>query len=106
MGTDSTVASVFTPLLRAALGPAPLVRFEFWDGSALEPPGGYPGTVAVRSKQALAHLVWAPGELGLARAYVSGHLDFEGDIFKVLRSLQQTAPRDARLGLDAAVQAV
>jgi cyclopropane-fatty-acyl-phospholipid synthase len=27
---------------------------------------------------------WAPNELGLARAYVSGDLDFEGDIFAVL----------------------
>jgi cyclopropane-fatty-acyl-phospholipid synthase len=108
MGSESTssVASVFRPLLRAALGPVPTVRFEFWDGSAFQPPSGSPGTVRVNSRDAVAHMVWAPGELGLARAYVSGALDFEGDIFKVLRSLQSGAPRDARLGLDAAARAV
>jgi cyclopropane-fatty-acyl-phospholipid synthase len=29
-------------------------------------------------------MIWAPGELGLVRAYVSGDLDFEGAIFAVL----------------------
>ena len=51
-------------------------------------------------------MVWAHGELGLVRAYVSGELDFTGDIFTVLRSLQQGAPNDARLGADAAVKAL
>src|SRR4051794_5701321 len=81
MGTNTTVASVFKPLLAAALGETPTVRFEFWDGSSLTPAGGHSGTVVVRSKEALTHLVWAPGELGLARAFVAGHLDFQGDIF-------------------------
>ena len=96
MGTNTTVASVFRPLLTVALGDAPAVRFEFWDGSSLTPEGGHSGTVVVNSKDALKNLVWAPGELGLARAYVSGQIDFRGDIFTVLRSLQATAPRDAR----------
>ena len=34
--------------------------------------------------RALRRLLWAPNELGLARAYVSGDLDFEGDVFAVL----------------------
>ncbi|NUR57309.1 MAG: class I SAM-dependent methyltransferase [Catenulispora sp.] len=106
MGTNTTVASVFRPLLTVALGEAPTVRFEFWDGSSLTPEGGHSGTVVVNTKDALKNLVWAPGELGLARAYVSGMIDFQGDIFTVLRALQQTAPRDARLGADAAVQAL
>ncbi|WP_344664352.1 cyclopropane-fatty-acyl-phospholipid synthase family protein [Catenulispora yoronensis] len=106
MGTNTTVASVFKPLLTVALGEDPAVRFEFWDGSSLTPENGHSGTVVVRSKDALKNLVWAPGELGLARCYVSGLLDFEGDIFGILRALQQTAPRDARLGADAAVQAL
>jgi cyclopropane-fatty-acyl-phospholipid synthase len=108
MGTNTTVASVFRPLLTVALGAAPPpVRFEFWDGSSLAPREGRTvGTVAVRSKEALAHMVWAPGELGLVRAYVSGALDFTGDIFQVLRTLQQGAPNDARLGADAALRAL
>ncbi|GAA1976031.1 cyclopropane-fatty-acyl-phospholipid synthase family protein [Catenulispora subtropica] len=106
MGTNTSVASVFKPLLTVALGENPAVRFEFWDGSSLTPEGGHSGTVVIRAKEALTNLVWAPGELGLARSYVAGHLDFQGDIFNVLRAMRQTAPRDARLGADAAVQAL
>src|SRR2546426_839585 len=106
MGTNTTIAAIFRPLLTAALGEAPAVRFAFWDGSSLTPENGHVGTVVVRSKEALTNLVWAPGELGLARAYVGGHLDFDGDVFAVLRGLQLTAPREARLGVDAAVQAL
>jgi cyclopropane-fatty-acyl-phospholipid synthase len=108
MGTNTTVASVFRPLLTAALGTAPPpVRFEFWDGSSLTPrDGDTVGSVVVRSRDALAHMVWAPGELGLVRAYVSGELDFTGDIFTVLRSLQSGASNDAHLGADAAAKAL
>jgi cyclopropane-fatty-acyl-phospholipid synthase len=106
MGTETTVATIFKPLLRSALGPKPTVRFEFWDGSALGPLTDTPGIIRVRSRDALAHMVWAPGELGLVRAFVSGELTFEGDIFQVLRALQRTAPHDARLGLEAARQAI
>ncbi|MFF2083397.1 class I SAM-dependent methyltransferase [Nocardia sp. NPDC058176] len=106
MGNDSTIAAVFEPLMRAALGSESSVRFEFWDGSAIEPAGVCSGTMRVRSKDALSYMVWAPGELGLARAYVSGNVDLDGDIFKILRSLQLTASDDARLGLDAAWKAM
>ncbi|MFQ6394471.1 class I SAM-dependent methyltransferase [Nocardia sp. KC 131] len=105
MGHKPTVADTFRPLMRAALGSQPAVGFEFWDGSTIQPEGGSPGTMRVRSKDALSHLVWAPGELGLGRAFVSGNVDLDGDIFKMLRSLQSTAPRDARLGVDAAWKA-
>ncbi|MEV6427614.1 cyclopropane-fatty-acyl-phospholipid synthase family protein [Nocardia sp. NPDC051463] len=97
---------MFRPLLRAALGPRPAIGFEFWDGSVIRPEGEYPGTMRVRSKDALSHLVWAPGELGLGRAFISGTVDLDGDLFQILRSLQSTAPRDARLGLGAAWQAI
>ena len=33
---------------------------------------------------AVAYLAQAPGELGLARAYVAGHLDVEGDMYEAL----------------------
>ncbi|GAA5085654.1 SAM-dependent methyltransferase [Nocardia iowensis] len=106
MGNKTTAAAAFEPLARAALGSHSPVRFEFWDGSAIEPEGACAGTMRVRSKDALRHLVWAPGELGLGRAFVSGAVDLDGDIFTLLRSLQSTAPRDANLGLDAAWQAL
>ncbi|WP_188830349.1 SAM-dependent methyltransferase [Nocardia camponoti] len=104
MGNESTVAAAFEPLVRAALGAKPAVRFEFWDGSSIE--SGNAGTMRVRSRDAVSHMVWAPGELGLARAYVSGNVELDGDIFTMLRSLQLTASDDAHLGLGATWQAV
>ncbi|GAA1616737.1 SAM-dependent methyltransferase [Nocardia ninae] len=106
MGDKTTVAAVLEPLARAALGPHSSVRFEFWDGSAVEPEGACAGTIRIRSKDALRHMVWAPGELGIGRAYVSGLVDLDGDIFAILRSLASTAPSDAALGVGAAWQAI
>lgn len=106
MGDKATIAAAFEPLLRATLGPHPALGFEFWDGSTIRPDGASSGTMRVRSEDALRHLVWAPGELGMARAFVSGTVDLDGDIFTMLRALQSAAPNDARLGLGAARQAV
>ncbi|MFI6869004.1 class I SAM-dependent methyltransferase [Nocardia sp. NPDC050406] len=106
MGNPATVADTFAPLLRLAFGARPPVRFEFWDGSAVAPLGASPGTMRIRSKDALSHMVWAPGELGLGRAYVSGNVDLDGDLFGMLRALQSAVPGDARLGLAGAWRAV
>ncbi|MFF2551451.1 class I SAM-dependent methyltransferase [Nocardia sp. NPDC058058] len=103
---NRTVAEAFEPLMRAAVGVGSPVRFEFWDGSVIEPVGECAGVMRVRSKDALRHVVWAPGELGVGRAFVSGAVDLEGDIFVLLRALSSTAPRDARLGVDAVWEAV
>ena len=35
-------------------------------------------------RRGLRRLLWAPGELGLVRAYVSGDMHIEGDIFALL----------------------
>ncbi|MEU8896338.1 cyclopropane-fatty-acyl-phospholipid synthase family protein [Nocardia sp. NPDC048505] len=106
MGNTATVAETLEPLLRTALGDQPAITFEFWDGSSIVSGPDCRGVMRVRSRDALSYLVWAPGELGLARAYVSGELEFEGDVFTVLRTLQQSAPHDADLGWDAALRAV
>ena len=60
------------------------VTVRFWDGSELpaEPPAP---TVEVRRPSALTHLVRAPGQLGLARAWVDGSLDVDTDLEAVLR---------------------
>ncbi len=92
----STAADEIRPLLDAVLGGDPPVRFEFWDGSALGPTDGA-GTVHVRSVDALRRLVWAPGELGLARAFVAGDIDIDGDIFDVVETLRSRAPTSDRL---------
>ncbi|MGZ4545756.1 MAG: class I SAM-dependent methyltransferase [Blastococcus sp.] len=86
--------------LRTVLGVEELpVRLRVWDGSVAGPPGA--PTVVVRSRRALRRLVWAPGELGLARAYVAGELDVEGDlaeVFAALSSSGRLAPGDESAG--------
>lgn len=58
-------------------GPLP-IGFRAWDGSVAGPQDGT--VLVIRSRDALRRLVWSPNELGLARAYVSGELDVEGDL--------------------------
>jgi cyclopropane-fatty-acyl-phospholipid synthase len=51
---------------------------ELWDGTSVPATNGGGGpTFRVRSPRALAHLLRAPGELGLCRAYVAGMLDVD-----------------------------
>jgi cyclopropane-fatty-acyl-phospholipid synthase len=53
------------------------VRFTAYDGSSAGPPDAAIG-LHLRTERGLAHLMTAPGDLGLARAYVSGDLDVTG----------------------------
>jgi cyclopropane-fatty-acyl-phospholipid synthase len=85
VGTPSAggAAEDIAAVLAAALGgPLPL-RIRCWDGSLAGDPEAA-ATVVVADPRALRRLLWAPNELGLVRAYVSGDLDFEGDIFAAL----------------------
>ena len=75
-----TLAAVVARLLG---GDVP-VRFEFYDGSALGPADAS-ARVVVERPEALARILYAPGELGVARAYVAGDLTVEGDLRAVLR---------------------
>ncbi|MCX4827483.1 MULTISPECIES: SAM-dependent methyltransferase [unclassified Streptomyces] len=58
------------------------VRLRAWDGSEAGPPDA--PVLIVRNRRALRRLLWKPGELGLARAWVAGELDVEGDLYAVL----------------------
>jgi cyclopropane-fatty-acyl-phospholipid synthase len=53
------------------------VRFTAYDGSAAGPPDA-PVALHLRSERGLRYLLTAPGDLGMARAYVAGDLDLEG----------------------------
>ena len=64
------------------LGTLP-VTVRFWDGSTLPGESASP-VVAVRSPNALAYLLREPGQIGLARAWVTGTLDIEGGLDRVL----------------------
>jgi cyclopropane-fatty-acyl-phospholipid synthase len=70
-------------VFEAFAGPDAPVEFSAYDGSHVGTPGS--GVkVTVRSPVAVAYLAQAPGALGLARAYVSGHLDIDGDMYEAL----------------------
>ena len=94
----SGAAATLGALAAKALG-APLpVRIRAWDGSEAGPDGG--PVVLVRSRRALRRLMWCPGELGLARAYVTGDLDVEGDLTDGFRLVWQVVrDRDHRVEL-------
>lgn len=90
------VATAVAPLLAHFFGGPPPVRFEFWDGTSLGPTRG--DTLQVRSPDAVRRLLWAPGELGLARAFVMGDLAFEGDLFEMLALLHAASPPHLHVG--------
>jgi cyclopropane-fatty-acyl-phospholipid synthase len=50
---------------------------RFWDGSLLPSTAADGPTFRVRSPRAIAHVLRAPGQLGLGRAYVSGLLEVD-----------------------------
>ncbi|MEW1721127.1 cyclopropane-fatty-acyl-phospholipid synthase family protein [Streptomyces sp. NPDC093109] len=74
-----------TTLAEELLG-APLpVRIRAWDGSESGPRDA--PTLIIRNRRALRRLLWKPGELGLARAWVAGEIDVEGDLYAALERL-------------------
>ncbi|MEU4168705.1 cyclopropane-fatty-acyl-phospholipid synthase family protein [Streptomyces sp. NPDC026665] len=91
-------------LVEQLLGaPLPL-RVRAWDGSEAGPPAA--PALVVRNRRALRRLLWKPGELGLARAWVSGDLGIEGDLYTaldLLSGLVWERGEDAR-GLGAALR--
>ena len=70
-------------VFEAIAGPDAPVEFVAYDGSRAGAPGS-PVRITVRSPVAVSYLAQAPGALGLARAYVSGHLDVDGDMYTAL----------------------
>jgi cyclopropane-fatty-acyl-phospholipid synthase len=70
-------------VFEAIAGPDAPVEFAAYDGSRAGAPGS-PVRITVRSPVAVSYLAQAPGALGLARAYVSGHLDVDGDMYTAL----------------------
>jgi cyclopropane-fatty-acyl-phospholipid synthase len=77
--------------LEAVLGPDLPIAVRAYDGSRLGPADA-PATLLVRSPDVFRRLVTAPGELGLGRAYVSGELDVEGDLYAALAALRARIP--------------
>ncbi|MFI0450955.1 class I SAM-dependent methyltransferase [Actinomadura sp. 6N118] len=92
-GVASRLAPLLTRIMLGAEdgdGPAAAdlpIRVRAWDGSTIGPAAA-PAFV-IRHRRALRRLLWKPGEMGLARAYVAGELDIEGDVFAALGAVQR-----------------
>ncbi len=69
-------------------GPQAPVEFRAYDGSSAGAAGSSV-KITVKSPKAVSYLAQAPGAMGLARAYVSGELDVDGDMYTALSRLTQ-----------------
>jgi len=65
------------------------VGLRAYDGSEAGPSG--PPLLEIASPVALRRMLWNPGELGIADAYVSGDLQVHGDLLSLLRLLHDGA---------------
>lgn len=89
-------------VFQSVVGSDEAVEFSAYDGSHAGPEGA--GVrIEVRTPMALSYLASAPGELGLARAYVTGNLEIIGDVHGALAHLSELSlaevPWAQRLGL-------
>jgi cyclopropane-fatty-acyl-phospholipid synthase len=73
-----TVAHRLAELIRDGAGVELPVRIRAWDGTEAGPADG--PVLVIKNRRALRRLLWAPGEMGLARAYVTGDVDVDGDM--------------------------
>lgn len=70
-------------IVSSALGGHLEFRVEAYDGSVAEPTTVSPAnslTLKILRRDALTRVATHPGELGLARAYVAGDIDLDGDL--------------------------
>jgi cyclopropane-fatty-acyl-phospholipid synthase len=84
-------------ILERLVGPRSELTITAYDGSSTGPAGAKVG-IEVRSPLALSYLLSSPGDLGVARAYVAGHLDVSGDLYTALHAIaahaDQVTPAD------------
>ena len=69
-GIAQRLAEALSPFIGGGVLP---VRLRAWDGSETGSPDG--PLVVLNSVDAVRRLLWHPGELGAAQAYVTGELD-------------------------------
>jgi cyclopropane-fatty-acyl-phospholipid synthase len=72
-------------LLHGVLGDAP-VAIDAYDGSNAGPADASV-RLSLKSPRALSYLLTAPSELGLARAFVTGELEIDGDLYDALTAI-------------------
>ncbi len=106
----SGAAEALLPLVHHLCGGDPPLRIRLWDGSEIAPAadparrprrardgGGATGdgaTIVISSPDAVRRILWQPNELGLARAYVAGEIEVDGDIYSLFRLQGLLCPAD------------
>jgi len=86
MQQEQNVARRLAELFERLTGSRLPLRIRAWDGSEAGPADT--PVLVVRDRAALRRMVYAPGELGLARAYVAGDVDLDGgDIYEGLEAV-------------------
>lgn len=86
LGTKLTIAEIFETLVE---GEVP-IRFTAYDGSATGPQDS-PYALNIETPRGINYLATAPGDLGMARAYISGDMTVTGvhpgDPYEILRAM-------------------
>lgn len=86
MSTPGGAASRLAGALAIVLGTRDIpLRLRAWDGSEAGPDGA--PLLVFHSRRALRRILYAPGQLGLSRAYVAGDIEAPGDIFSSFTAL-------------------
>ncbi|WGL51170.1 cyclopropane-fatty-acyl-phospholipid synthase [Nocardioides sp. BP30] len=80
------------------------VRLRAWDGSSAGPEDA--PEVVISSPDALRRMLWHPGELGAAQAYVTGEADLPGDLDETLSLLLSVGQTVGRPSLKASATAL
>ena len=89
-------AGLLLPVAEQIFRGDPPVRIRAWDGTEAGPDGA--PVLVLRTPQALRRMMWHPGELGIAQAYVTGELDVEGDLIEGLRAVWAASSRAGLTG--------
>jgi cyclopropane-fatty-acyl-phospholipid synthase len=95
--TSGGVAQTLADALRPIVGGDLPVELHAWDGSV----AGTGPVVRLNSSRALTRLLWAPGELGAAQAYVTGEIDVDGDLNTALTHVWTVIGERGLMGVSA-----
>lgn len=77
-------------IFERVVGPDAPIRFTAYDGSSAGDSGSEIA-LHVRTPVAVNYFAQSPNAVGLTRAYVSGHLDLEGDMYTALSTVSDFA---------------
>ncbi|MEO3937185.1 class I SAM-dependent methyltransferase [Dermatophilaceae bacterium Soc4.6] len=95
--TADGVAGILARALAPIAGGELPVHLTAWDGSTAGPDDA--PHVVLRSPDALRRLIWHPGELGAAQAYVTGEIDVEGDLGAALTHVWDVSAQRGLTGI-------